>query len=524
MQIALVGTDQQENLALQYLAGAVEKDGHLAILVRFNGQRDTDQAASNILRIDPEVVGLGISFQYAIDDYLALARRLRRLGYSGHITCGGHVPTFCFESLLEDAPEIDTVVRFEGEETLRELISMIEKGESPRNIAGLVWRENGQVIMGPPRPLWADLDELPFPKRRERPLLIGGIPVVFLLMSRGCMGECAYCSIRAFSSGAGGPRYRLRDVDAIADEIALLKREYSIGIVFVQDDLFILPRADKTIDRLRKIAAALKKRDVHNIVFWIKGRPETITPEVLRAARETGVIHLFLGIENIVDERLRYLGRKHTREDAERAILLCRTYKMGPSFNFMLFDPDGTLEDVAANLDFAEQHLDLPWNVCRTEVYPGTRLEDRLRAEGRLLGDYRAYGYRIKDSRAEIAFRIMRLSFMGRVFDVGSLMNKLISVYFAGQVHVSFFDGSQSKSIFSQIESLLVDFHRDLLEEMRRIIHFAQEADPSKAELIRDWAVQAALEMNQRDHRFFNRYEQIFARLNARGQVRYAQL
>ncbi len=118
-----------------------------------------------------------------INDYLELAGSLRSSGYSGHITCGGHVPTFCYRELLEDMPAIDTVVRHEGEETLVEMLSMLSHGETPSNIPGLVWREDSSIALGPTRPLIHNLDTLPQPKRRLEPFRAGGVPIAFILTS-----------------------------------------------------------------------------------------------------------------------------------------------------------------------------------------------------------------------------------------------------------------------------------------------------------------------------------------------------
>jgi hypothetical protein len=81
----------------------------------------------------------------------------------------------------------------------------------------------------------------------------------------------------------------------------------------------------------------------------------------------------------------------------------------------------------------------LPWNVCRTEVYSGTALRDRLEAEGRLEGDYRSYGYRMRDSRAEVLFRIVRVSLHERALAIESLLNRLISLSFARQLDERYF-------------------------------------------------------------------------------------
>ena len=90
-----------------------------------------------------------------------------------------------------------------------------------------------------PRPLLADLDALPFPKRVGEPQLHLGIPAAFLVGSRGCYGHCTFCCIHAYLKDAGGERYRERSAENLADEIAELRRERGARMfVFHDDDFF----------------------------------------------------------------------------------------------------------------------------------------------------------------------------------------------------------------------------------------------------------------------------------------------
>ena len=57
-----------------------------------------------------------------------VARQLRAAGVKSHFTIGGHYPSLCYEELLENFPEIDSVVRYEGEETLIELVDRLDAG------------------------------------------------------------------------------------------------------------------------------------------------------------------------------------------------------------------------------------------------------------------------------------------------------------------------------------------------------------------------------------------------------------
>jgi radical SAM superfamily enzyme YgiQ (UPF0313 family) len=522
-KVALVGADEQENLSLAFLAAAAEAAGHEVHLVRFNNRRDLDSCARAVVELAPDLVGLSIPFQYAIADSLALAERLRADGFGGQLTCGGHVPTFCHRELLRDGPALDTVVRHEGEETLVEICDRVGAGLPVRGLRGLVWREGDRIAAGPIRPPVRDLDRLPWPRRGE-PMLVGGVPIAFLLTSRGCVGDCSYCCIRAFGRSAGGPAFRLRSPESVADEVADLYHRMRVRLFFVQDDLFILPSQRKTVARMDQSRRRLAERGVTDAAFWIKGRPESMTAAMVAAARRMGAIHVFLGVENACGDRLAYLGRNHTSQDNRDAIQRCLDAGIRPSFNLMMFDPDTSLADVAANIDFAEACLPLQWNVCRTEIYSGTRLLDRLRDQGRLEGDYRGYGYVMRDLRAEIMFRVMRVAFDERCFAHESLMNKMIALSFARQVHQRFFPGPASDSLARQADELIVDVHRDTVDELRRVLAFAARVDLRDERSIRGYAVELGLELTARAQVWHERFDSLWRVYNARGATRFQQL
>src|SRR5262245_25020217 len=180
LRVALVGPIQQENLALQYLAASARRAGHEAFVVAYNDRADLDTTVREVLATEPDLIGLGIAFQNAIEDYLAFMRAVRPRGFQGHLTCGGHVPTFCSAELLRDIPDLDTCVRHEGEETLVEMLACLARGQAPRGIAGLVWREGERIVEGPVRRPVVELDTLPPPARSAEPYVVGGVTVDFV--------------------------------------------------------------------------------------------------------------------------------------------------------------------------------------------------------------------------------------------------------------------------------------------------------------------------------------------------------
>jgi radical SAM superfamily enzyme YgiQ (UPF0313 family) len=514
--VALIGPDQQENLALEYLAAAVADAGHRPAIIGFGGRDDIARAAQRVVSLGADAAGISIAFQSAVQPSLDLAAELRRVGFAGHITCGGHVPTFEYEAILTEVPAIDSVVRHDGEAALVELLGRIADGANPSGVAGVAWRSPAGTRVEPARPPAADLDALAPPLRPPRPRRFAGMPIGFAITSRGCTGACTYCCVRAYAREASGPRLRLRSASAVADELAGLARYWGARVVFLQDDLFLLQAKDRAIERIGDLGRELGQRGLRDMAFWVKARPETLDDDVVRALRDLGAIHVFLGVENHVPDRLAYLGRRHGPADNDRAIAVLGAHGIGLSFNFMLFDPESSIDDVAANVDFARRHLDLPWNLCRTELYSGTELLARVAAEGRLTGDFRSYGYRMRDDRAEIAFRILRVALRDRAFDATSLHNRIIALSFAVQVNQRFFPGDQTTGVAREAVDLSIDTHRDTVDALDRVIAFARSASPGDTDGIKNFSVDLGMQINESDLGRRAKADGLFAALEAR--------
>src|SRR2546428_10474856 len=166
--VALVGAEYEENLSLRYLAASVALAGFRAEIVPFQVDAARSDVVARVLALDPIIVGLSLPFQLRAREMLAVATDLRTRSYRGHICVGGHFATFEYANLLRDFPALDSVVRHEGEETLRELCERVRDGHAPGPLPGLVVRGPLGPLPGPER-LLPPLDGLPPPDRRGEP-------------------------------------------------------------------------------------------------------------------------------------------------------------------------------------------------------------------------------------------------------------------------------------------------------------------------------------------------------------------
>ena len=117
---------------------------------------------------------------------------------------GGQHFTATAEESLQAYPQIDVIVRGEGEETLAELVPNAQDKTAFAKIKGISYRHQGKIIHNPQRPLIENLEDLPYPGyhlvkdiiRKYHYAAMAGRDAPYALIegSRGCPCECTFCT------------------------------------------------------------------------------------------------------------------------------------------------------------------------------------------------------------------------------------------------------------------------------------------------------------------------------------------
>jgi radical SAM superfamily enzyme YgiQ (UPF0313 family) len=477
MDVLLVGAELEENLALRYLASSLEAAGHRPHFATFDDASQTAAVVAEALRIRPAIVGMSMTFQFRAKQFGALAGALRAAGYQGHVVGGGHFPTFAYREVLEAFPAIDTIVRHEGELTLVELCRAVERGggaEELRAIRGLAFRDHdGAIVANEARPMIEELDALPFPKRIGEPQLHLGIPAAFLVGTRGCFGHCTFCCIHAYLKSAGGPMYRWRSPEDVAEEMAELRRTRGARMFVFHDDDFFTRDHERDYQRMVALRDGLRKREVDDVALVVKARPDDVDERVFDVLHEIGLLRVYLGIEAGSTQGLRVLGRGVDMAANRRALEFLRERDVYTCFNMLVFDPESRLESLRESFRFLREYADVPMNFCRTEIYVGTPLMTKLSRENRLIGDVFGWDYVIRDPRAERAFRIFASAFLDRNFRCDGLMNSTLGLGYHLHLAKIFYPSTVTRTLEAQSRATTRAVNLDCNERMVKILDFA---------------------------------------------------
>jgi anaerobic magnesium-protoporphyrin IX monomethyl ester cyclase len=435
--IALVGPEIEENLSLRYLASALAQAGYESGIIPYIGEHEFEATLSAIVDVPeaPMIVGLSLAFQWKATDTLALAVALRERGYRGHITAGGHFATFACAELLRDFHELDSIVRQEGEHTLVSLASAVQGGRPLGDIPGLAFRADSRVVHTG-LPALPDLAALPFPDRRGEPAACFDHPIAPIVSSRGCYANCTFCCLAAWHEQTlPGKRYRVRDADDVAAEMAEMQRNRGIEVFVFHDDNFFVPGKRRNLERFHALADALERHGVKRFATVVKARPTDVDREVFTVLRDRlQAIRVYVGIETDSEQGLKTLRRWVRPRQNHAAIEIVRELGLYCCFNMLAFDPDTTLETLQINLDFMHEACDFPFNFGRVELYAGTPLLARMQQEGRARGDYLQWDYDLHDPEIARMFRLTMRAFRERNFGADALNNRIMGTRFDVEV------------------------------------------------------------------------------------------
>lgn len=398
---------RNENLGVGYLAAVLRKHEYNVDILDGNMLNiNKEQLLDILLNRKTDVIGFSVR-QEAIENAIWLTKELRHNGFNKTIIFGGYCPTLMTEELLNACPEVDIIVRGEGEKTLLNIMNCLKEGKSWKDLEGISYIENDKIYHGPPQTLVEDLNELPYPARDTLPFLLnsGGIP--YLTTSRGCYANCSFCCIKSFYKSCNGPGYRHRSTESIISEIEYLVNNWDVKEIFISDDnLFSSSKqGDK---RIEEICNEILKRKI-KIKFTVVCRVDNIDKKLFRLLKKSGLKGVELGVENVNKRVLKFLRKGTKPEKNEHAIEILDNLNLNCKVDLILYDPYSTLEEIKANFNFFRNRFgkgDFTDNVKfiwyylfgKLQIFSGVPLVEELSEKGILKKQKFHYNYNIVDS------------------------------------------------------------------------------------------------------------------------------
>jgi anaerobic magnesium-protoporphyrin IX monomethyl ester cyclase len=324
--------EQLPPLGLLSVGGPLIDAGHdVTLLDAELGPLSHDEVVRRVVAHRPAALLVGHSGSTSAHPIVAeLTRRVRAELADVTIVYGGVFPTYHFRDILAQEPQIDVIVRGEGEATAPKLMAALARGGGGgrrvrdggdlSNVEGIAYPRDGHVVETAPAAMIEDLDafrvgwELIDPRRYG---YYGGKRAVVVQFSRGCPHKCNYCGQRGFWG-----RWRHRDPVKFAREIAWLHRAHGV-------ELFNLADENPTVNKQawRELCEALiaEKIDI-TIIGSTRADDIVRDADILHLYRKAGIERFLLGIENTDEKTLRLVRKGGATKTDREAIRLLRQH------------------------------------------------------------------------------------------------------------------------------------------------------------------------------------------------------
>lgn len=392
------GEDSAPPFGCAYLAGSIRHVGHEVFIVDALGEALDrysrvpgmptglrhgleDDEIIELIPADAEVIGVTCMFSLEWTFTRDLMLQIRDKFPKAVIVTGGEHITAMPDYSMTDCTAIDYCIAGEGEQTLVDLLAALSEGTPVSGVTGLIYRDNGAIVVSESRKRIRELDTIPRPAWDLVPIrnyLDSGtmIGVNFgrsmpILASRGCPYQCTFCS----NPGMWGTLWRARGPKEVYDEIVDYMKEYGASNFDFYDMTAIVKKK-----WIVEFCNLLIDNNI-NITWQLPSgtRSEAIDDEVTKLLYKSGCVYLTYAPESGSPVTLERIKKKIHPADMLVSMRASIVNKINVKANIILGFPDETLWNVIQSYWFIIKMAFVGVNdtVCFPfSPYPGSELFD----------------------------------------------------------------------------------------------------------------------------------------------------
>jgi len=392
MKVLLVATNRERSpypvapLGALCVVAAARAAGHEVTFLDMGTERKPQKALRKTLAADKfRAVAFGIrnldncwSFapRLYFDEVRELVDTVRR-HFAGPLILGGSGFSVSPQGWMQRL-QPDCGVIGEGERAFPEVLARLETGHSLEGIEGVITRAgNGGRDTLPARAI-ESLAQLPMPAhelcRYQRYLRRGGF--VGVQTKRGCPFKCAYCIYPQLE----GRRYRLRQPEAVVDEVAAVAARGKSRHFFFVDSVFNDPR-HHALAICRELAR--RRLPVRWSAFC---NPAGFDAELARAMKAGGCNGVEFGLDVASDKMLAALNKPFGQEETRIALQAAHDAGLPIAIYLLFGGPGETWADVEDTQNFLNHcaRADAVFATVGIRVYEGTPMARIAVQEGQV--------------------------------------------------------------------------------------------------------------------------------------------
>ena len=298
-----------------------------------------------LAEIKPDVIGISSLFTPYFREALEIAARVKKR-LNATVVMGGSHASAVPGSLLA-SPNVDFVIRGEGERPFVDLLRAIQRQMPVNGIANLAYTRNGEFVFNPIAENYG-IGDLPLPDLSDfdpTTYTLAGKPMTFMITSRSCPHKCSFCSVHT----TFGTNYRRRSLENVLEEIELRYEQGYRVIDFEDDNLTYYKNTFKEL--CRRLIERFPNREM-TLVAMNGISYLSLDDELLQLMRQAGFSHLNLALVSSDKTVRETTKRPHTLEAYVR--IVNKAHQLG--FKIVSYQilglPNETLDSMVQTLAF----------------------------------------------------------------------------------------------------------------------------------------------------------------------------
>lgn len=287
------------NLAIRYLNQMVKDIEDIDVDIReYTINNELDFILKDIYVNNYDVI-LFSTYIWNVNDIVKICNNLKKINKNVKIALGGPEVTYDSEESMKKYDFVDYILYGEGELVFRDFVKSLKGDIDIKDVNGIVYRNNGDIVKNKPMKDIENLDIIPSPyvdlNKAEYENRI-----VYYETSRGCPFNCQYC----LSSTLQGLRYFSIDrvksdlkalIDARVSQIKFIDRTFNANKKFAMEIMQFLMENDNDYTTYHfEVTAHLLTEDM---LEFLKGCKE-------------GLFQFEIGVQTTNEKVLEAVGRR----------------------------------------------------------------------------------------------------------------------------------------------------------------------------------------------------------------------
>ncbi len=342
-----VGQESSESIpiSLGYILAYLKAFGHDGVILDdIRGRQLTFKGLDYWIKsINPRIVGF-TAYQSTMERIRFLAHYIKLTYPDILIALGGPQIALMPSEALNELPDVDLLVRGDGESALQETALILEAGGSLDNVPGISYRSNGRVVKSSFKAMTQDdLDIYPSPYLANL-LNLEGKTTAIMLSARGCRHVCRFCITPRMCGG----KVRYHSIDRVMAELEHLGKN-GIERFWFADPTFTQDR-----DRTELLLKEKIRRGI-TTPFWCQTRADLVDAPLLKLLKDAGADTIAFGLESGSPGVMKRTGKGIELDQLRTNVRIVQSLGLETELFSIFGLPGETVEDAKRTIDFLRE-------------------------------------------------------------------------------------------------------------------------------------------------------------------------